>query len=69
MVLPILESDGCPPPIKRLLCQAGATYLFEVREFDRTYFTVEWSQSVCEYTLLGSAESKFIRVVNRSCVK
>jgi hypothetical protein len=69
MVLPKLDFEGHPAPTKRLLAHTNGVWLFEVSEAGLTYYTVERAERTWEFSQLTSAETQFIRVVNRSCVK
>jgi hypothetical protein len=64
---PPLASDGEPTPTKALLSHAGDVWLFEVREgHHRISYVVERAERTWPFGLRFSAESKFLREVNKA---
>ena len=53
------------PQIKVLLDHAGAVWLFEIREVDRSHYSVEVEDHVWKFSLLWSAQCKFERELKR----
>jgi hypothetical protein len=54
--------DKEPAPIKKLLEQRGSVWLFEIAQWDRTYYAVERGELVWRFNLLFQAEAKFARL-------
>lgn len=53
-------------PVRRLLERRGEVLLYEVLIANRSVFVVENSRDSWRFSLLYSAESKFLREVNKA---
>ena len=63
---PPLASAGEPAPSKALIANDQGVWLFAVRTGHHVEYSVELADHVWRFTLLYSAESKFLREVNKA---